>query len=136
MTQSADNRKPVLLIVEDEPILQMIITEILDGLGYELIVVESGEAAWDKLQAEPRLIDAVLLDKMMPGIDGIEVLRRIKQHEQLKGLPVILQTAACSPEQIAEGLFEGAFYYLTKPFKPEVLRALVANALRDNSLRS
>ncbi len=129
------NQQPVLLVVDDDPIIQAVITEVLDGLGYELVIAGSGEEAWDKLIAEPDRYDAVLLDRIMPGIDGMEVLRRIKLDPHLKLLPVILQTAASMPEQIAEGLNAGAFYYLSKPFKPEVLRAVTTNALRDRSER-
>jgi DNA-binding response OmpR family regulator len=87
------------------------------------------------LQATPDRYDAVLLDRMMPGIDGMEVLRRIKLDPKLKVLPVIMQTAASFPEQIAEGLSAGAFYYLTKPYDLTVMLAVVATALRDRAAR-
>lgn len=124
---------PVLLVVDDEPLNLAVISEFLDGLGYELVLTDSGEAAWKMLLEEPSRFDAVLLDRMMPGMDGMEVLRRIKQDPLLKLLPVIMQTAASSPEQVAEGLKAGAFYYLAKPFKQGVLRAVVATALRDRA---
>ena len=125
------SQHPVLLVVDDEPFNLEIIAECLDGLNYELVTANSGNEAWAMLQAEPERYDAVILDRMMPGIDGIEVLRYIKRDEKLKVLPVIIQTAASAPEQIAEGLREGAFYYLTKPFQQTVLRAVVGTALRD-----
>ncbi len=124
--------KPVILVVDDEPFNLEIIAEYLEGQGYELVMAESGDLAWAMLQAEPARYDVVILDRMMPGIDGIEVLRNIKRDKVLKVLPVIIQTAASAPEQIAEGLREGAFYYLAKPFNPTVLRAVVTTALRDN----
>lgn len=127
------SQHPVLLVVDDEPFNLEIIEECLDGLGYELITASSGDQGWAMLQAEPARFDAVILDRMMPGIDGIEVLRNIKRDDRLKILPVIIQSAATAPEQVAEGLREGAFYYLTKPFEQAVLRAVVATALRDFS---
>jgi CheY-like chemotaxis protein len=122
---------PTLLVVDDEPLNLVIIEAQLDGCGYSLVTAENGSSAWDRLKSEPDRFDVVLLDRMMPDIDGIEILRRIKQDPQLKLLPVILQTAANSPHDIATGLREGAFYYLTKPFSQEVLREVVATALRD-----
>ncbi len=123
--------QPVLLIVDDDPFAQEVISEFLDGQGYQLVVASCGEEAWDKLQAEPDKFDAVLLDRVMPGIDGLEVLQRIKQSEELKLLPVIMQTAASAPAQVAEVLRAGAYYCLAKPFVPGEIRAVVATALRD-----
>src|SRR5512139_1231298 len=125
----------VLLIVDDTPVNLLLITRFLEDCAYRLETANSGEEAWAMLQAAPDRYDAVLLDRMMPGMDGMEVLRRIKQDSRLKLLPVILQTAASFPEQLAEGLRAGAYYYLTKPFDREVLRAVVATAIRDGAER-
>jgi CheY-like chemotaxis protein len=125
--------KPVILVVDDEPINLEVLEEHLQGMAYEVIMANSGEQAWNMLQAEPGRYSVVILDRMMPGMDGIEVLRKIKSDKHLKLLPVIIQTAATAPEQVAEGLREGAFYYLPKPFQPTVLRAVVATALRDRA---
>ncbi len=130
-----DDRKPALLIVDDEPFNQLVICDFLDGCGYQLDIASSGEEAWEKLQANPDKYDTVLLDRMMPGMNGIDVLRHIKQDQRLKLLPVIMQTAASEPEEVAEGLEAGAYYYLTKPFRPEIIRAVIATALRDRSER-
>lgn len=127
------SQQPTILVVDDEPFNLEIIAEHLDGQGYELVMASSGEQSWTMLQAEPGRYDAVILDRMMPGIDGIEVLRKIKRDKLLKMLPVIIQTAASAPEQVADGLREGAFYYLAKPFSQTVLRAVVATALRDHA---
>jgi CheY-like chemotaxis protein len=124
--------KPVILVVDDEPINLEVLEEHLQGMAYELIIATSGEQAWSMLQAEPSRYSVVILDRMMPGMDGIEVLRKIKSDKYLRLLPVIIHTAA-APEQVAEGLREGAFYYLPKPFQPTVLRAVVATALRDRA---
>jgi len=125
--------RPTLLIVDDEPINIEIIVEHLESADYRLLSASNGEQAWAMLQDPANAIDCVLLDRMMPGIDGIEVLRRIKQHPDLRLLPVIMQTAASEPEQVAEGLREGAFYYLIKPFAAQVLHAIIATALRDRA---
>lgn len=128
-----NKRQPVLLVVDDDPINLIVIAEFLEGLGYRLENASSGEEAWEKLSSAADCYDAVLLDRMMPGIGGMEVLLRIKQDDQLKLLPVILQTAASAADEVAEGLSAGAFYYLTKPFDSKVLRAVIATALRNRA---
>lgn len=120
-----------VLVVDDEPFNREIIAEFLADCNYRLIMAENGNEALEKLMADPDGFDAVLLDRMMPGIDGIDVLRKIKQDSRLRMLPVIMQTASSSPDQIAEGLQYGAFYYLTKPFGQKVLQAITATAVRD-----
>jgi DNA-binding response OmpR family regulator len=70
----------------------------------------------------------VLLDKMMPGMNGFDVLKRIKSTPELNFLPVILQTAIGSPASVQQGMEAGAFYYLTKPFSRDMLLAVVKAA--------
>ena len=94
-----------------------------------------GGQALDLLGAADAAFDAVVLDRMMPGIDGIEVLRQIKATPRLRSLPVILQTAAAGREQVAEGLKLGAYYYLTKPYHRDALVAVVRAALADAAQR-
>jgi CheY-like chemotaxis protein len=71
----------------------------------------------------------------MAGIDGIEVLRRMKSAPRLAATPVVMQTAAGAPDQVTEGLLAGAHYYLTKPYAPEALRTIVRAALTDARAR-
>jgi CheY-like chemotaxis protein/anti-sigma regulatory factor (Ser/Thr protein kinase) len=117
-----------LLVVDDEAINRVVIREYLEGEDCNLVEVEDGERALELLDGgEP--FDAVLLDRMMPGIDGLEVLQRMKQRSCLAALPVILQTAAAGDDQVARGLQLGAYYYLTKPYHRDALVAVVRSAL-------
>jgi CheY-like chemotaxis protein len=127
------SKQAVVLVVDDNKVNQDLIVKFLAGGGYELEMAESGDEAWQKLQATPDKYSVVLLDRRMPGMDGMEVLRKIKQDARLKMLPVILQTAASFPEEIAEGVLAGAYYYLTKPYALGVMRAVVATAIRDRA---
>jgi len=124
---------PHIFIIEDEEINRAIIEEYFDDMpeNYVVETAVDGEDAWGKLQAEPEKFDVILLDRMMPGIDGLEVLKRIKEHPVLTHLPVILQTALAAKSDIAEGMKNGAYYYLTKPFDVEVLYSVVRTAVRD-----
>jgi CheY-like chemotaxis protein/anti-sigma regulatory factor (Ser/Thr protein kinase) len=124
-----------ILVVDDEPFNLDIVAEYLDEMDFELVMVESGEAAWAELEQPDSTFDLVLLDRMMPGMDGIQVLTRMKADPRLHSIPVIMQTAATSPEQIREGLAAGAFYYLTKPFEGEALQTIIRSALDDMRTR-
>ncbi len=123
-----------LLIVDDEPLNLEILSEYFDGQGYRLSMAENGEVAWAMLRQHPD-VDLVLLDRMMPGIDGVELLKRIKADPELKPIPVIMQTAASAPEQVREGLLAGALYYLTKPYERDSLLSIVRAALTDGTTR-
>ncbi len=124
-----------ILVVDDEPFNLDIVAEYLDEMDFELVMVESGEEAWEALIRPDSNFDLVLLDRMMPGMDGIMVLRKMKADERLRAIPVIMQTAATSPEQVREGLAAGAFYYLTKPFEGEALQTIIRSALDDMRTR-
>ena len=117
-----------LLVVDDEEVNREIIGEYLEGGAYELTMANDGEEALAHLFG-PATFDAVVLDRMMPGIDGLEVLRRMQGEPRLRDVPVIMQTAAASREQVAEGLTLGAYYYLTKPYHCDALVAVVRSAL-------
>jgi len=120
-----------ILIAEDEPINLEALTEILTDEGYEVRGVESGGAAWKTLASDPMGFDVVLLDRVMPDMDGIEILHRIKDRPEMLHLPVIMQTSLSGDEAVTEGLKAGAYYYLTKPFAADTLVAIVAAAIQD-----
>jgi CheY-like chemotaxis protein/anti-sigma regulatory factor (Ser/Thr protein kinase) len=123
-------RKRHLLVVDDEPMNLEIIREYLDAEDYALDLVESAEAAWRRLETAPAY-DLVILDRMMPGMNGIELLKRMKADARFRPIPVIMQTAASEPGQVREGILAGAFYYLAKPYEPATLLAIVRAALAD-----
>jgi CheY-like chemotaxis protein len=124
---------PVILAVDDEPLNLDIIEEFLTGRGQPYIVetANDGVEAIEKLEADPNKYDVVLLDRMMPRMSGMEVLEKMSVHPELKYIPVILQTAKVSKEDILEGLKAGAYYYLTKPFTSDILHSVVKTAVKD-----
>jgi len=123
--------KPTILIVDDESFNLEIIMEYISDFGYDMRTAEDGLDAWTQLEAEPELFDLILLDRMMPNMGGMEVLAKIKAHPVLMQIPVILQTALASKQDITDGLKAGAYYYLTKPFEEEMLRSVVSTAVDD-----
>ena len=124
-----------LLVVDDEAVNLEIIAEYLEAEACELTMAADGGQALELLRGGDADFDAVVLDRMMPGIDGLAVLREIKATPALRSLPVILQTAAAGREQVAEGLKLGAYYYLTKPYHRDALVAVVRAALADTAQR-
>ncbi|GJL53245.1 MAG: hypothetical protein NPIRA02_03770 [Nitrospirales bacterium] len=119
-----------LLLVDDDSVNLQILHEYLEDEGYALVDAGDGEEAWSLLEAEGDSFYAVLLDRMMPKLDGLTVLKRMMAHEALRDIPVIMQTAAGAVSQIQEGIEAGAFYYLTKPFDREMLLGIVASSIR------
>jgi DNA-binding response OmpR family regulator len=124
-----------LLLVDDEPLNLEILSEHLDSPSYTTVQAENGLEAWNILDADPEGFDAVLLDRMMPVMSGMDLLARLKADARFAGLPVIMQTAAAAKEQVAEGLRQGAYYYLTKPFERDLLLAIVEAALEHRRNR-
>ncbi len=120
--------KPIVLIVDDTPenidVLRAILSE-----DYALKVATRGDKAIELCQAEPRP-DLILLDVMMPGMDGYEVCRRLKQDPQTRRIPVIFVTAMNEVGDEVKGLELGAVDYLTKPVQPAIVKARVRNHLR------
>lgn len=124
--------KTKILVVDDEPINLEILSEYFEVEAHlDVFTADSGEAAWAQLQAPQTDFGLILLDRMMPGLDGIGLLKRIKADRRLSTIPVIMQTAASAPDQIREGLEAGAYYYLTKPYRQDDLLAIVHAALSD-----
>jgi len=128
-----------ILIVDDEPMNLAIITQYLEDTGkdYLLDTAEDGLIAWERLQAtagSANEYDVILLDRMMPRMDGMEVLHKMSEHETLRHIPIIFQTAKSSKDDILEGMKAGAFYYLTKPFEEDMLLSVVSRALHDREV--
>jgi two-component system phosphate regulon response regulator PhoB len=120
--------KPSILIVEDDPDICELLAFNLGKEGYAVVQAETGEAGLAACRAAAP--DLVLLDIMLPGIDGLETLRRLKADPSLAGLPVLLASARGEDPDVVVGLELGADDYVIKPFSPRVLVARVRAALR------
>ncbi len=119
-----------ILTVDDDALNRDILNEYLTGAGYQVVEAPDGDIALELL-AQDNAIDAILLDRMMPRLNGMEVLKAVKADPRYAGIPVIMQSAATAREQILQGINAGVYYYLTKPYEEQMLLAIVAAALRD-----
>jgi CheY-like chemotaxis protein len=128
--------KERVLVVDDEQLNLFIIEEFLVQEEITLEMHSDPLAAWSSLIAAESNFSLVILDRMMPALDGMEFLRRMKREARFADIPVIMQTAASSPDQVREGLEAGAYYYLTKPYEPEALISIVRAAMEDRRARS
>jgi len=116
-----------IVLAEDEPQIARLIEFKLKKEGYEVIWKENGEEALKAIKADKP--DLILLDIMMPVMDGYEVLRRVKEDENLKSIPVIMLTARAQEKDVVKGIDLGAEDYITKPFHPAELLARVKRIL-------
>lgn len=119
-----------ILVCDDDPLLVDLLEYRLTSRGYQVIVAEDGGKALRRLQ-ESRP-DAILLDAMMPVIDGYEVLRKIREDASTADIPVIMLTARKQEQDIVTALELGANDYLVKPFIPEELVARLARLLEGS----
>ncbi len=125
--------RPVLLIVDDEPMGLKSMASVFEGQGYELVLAGSGHEALQFV--ETGLPDVILLDVMMPGMDGVEACRRIRSHPGMAEIPILLVTALDDRRSRLEGLESGADDYITKPIDRAEVRARVRTITRLNRFR-
>jgi DNA-binding response OmpR family regulator len=122
--------KRILVVDDDENILNLERT-ILEQKGFEVVVAQGGAEAL-KLLAD-HVYDLVLLDVMMPEVDGFTVCRKIKEDARLKDVPVIFLTAKGGGEALAEGFESGAVMYINKPFTANKLLTIVNTMLESGT---
>jgi diguanylate cyclase (GGDEF)-like protein len=130
----ADERSRRILIVDDHADNVQVLRARLEARGYLVDSAGDGEEALKKIYASPP--DLVLLDVMMPKIDGLEVARRMKSDRSLPFIPVIMQTALDSTESMVQGLDAGADDYIAKPIDYQELEARVKSLLRIQALQA
>jgi len=120
--------KPSILIIEDDEDIQRLLSYRFIKNGFSVSCADSGEEGLAALKREG--FDCLILDIMLPGMDGIEVCRRIRQDTQQSSIPIIMLTAKGEEQDIVTGLDSGADDYVTKPFSPKVLLARINVLLR------
>lgn len=124
------NNKRVVLMVEDDKKLREVLTKFLSRNDYEVLAAENGKVGLELFYENSKNLDIVLLDGMLPDIDGVDVLKEIREHSQV---PVIMLTARESEEDQLNGLNNGADNYITKPFLMKVLLVYMDKLIQRNS---
>ncbi len=125
--------KPKILVIEDEADILEVITYNLEREGHKVVSCRNGEQGLSRIRTDNP--DLVILDLMLPGMDGVEVCRQVKSDPVTRAIPVIMVTAKSEESDIVLGLGIGADDYITKPFSPKELVARVKVVLRRGPLR-
>ncbi|MCB0309886.1 MAG: response regulator [Bdellovibrionales bacterium] len=122
-----------VLVVDDDPLIRDLVEAVLEGEGYEVVLAEDGQRGVDILDSEPRPLkfDFIVLDVVMPGMNGLDVMTRIKLHGHTQTIPVLMLTGEDKAEDIMAGYEVGADYYITKPFTRQQLLYGIDLVLRD-----
>jgi DNA-binding response OmpR family regulator len=129
---SGDELSRSVLVVDDEPMARTLLRLMLVRAGFEVSEAEDGYDALNKVRANPP--DLMVLDVMMPGIDGFTVCESIRGDESMDNMPIIMLSAKTDPDSMNRGIRVGATKYLTKPVSADDLTRNVRDALGENSL--
>ena len=127
------DQKPKVLIVDDEPFNVDYLEQRLEDFDYDTVSANNGQQALDKMQTESP--DLVLLDIMMPIMDGFTVLSHMRIDPTLRNIPVIIISAMNDLQSVVKGIEQGAEDYLPKPFEPVLLHARISSSLEKKRLR-
>lgn len=123
--------KETILVVDDEEDILELVRHHLKREGYAVQCADSGEKALSAARTEP--VNLIILDLMLPGIDGLEVTRRLKNDAQTRHIPILMLTAKGEESDVVTGLELGADDYVTKPFSPRILIARTRAIIRRGS---
>jgi DNA-binding response OmpR family regulator len=123
----ASDGKAHILVIEDEPMIQSLLKIQLEKLGYRVSVANEGQSGFKIAQESPP--DLMLLDLMMPELDGFQVLKRVKAISRLARIPVVILTASHDDHHRRKSLSHLADAFLTKPYRPEELAATIQQLL-------
>lgn len=120
-----------ILIAEDDEEIRQLLTFKLEANGFAVATVEDGRSCLDYLRRADELPAMVVLDVMMPKVDGFQVLERIREDDSLADLPVLMLTARSREADVVEGFERGATDYVTKPFSPNEVIARIERMARS-----
>ncbi|TML37145.1 MAG: response regulator [Actinobacteria bacterium] len=127
MRSATGEAPPVVLVADDDEDVLQLVAAVLEEEGYEIETARDGLEALDRLST--RRPDLALLDVRMPGVDGVELSRRIRRNPRTRDVPVILLSALVHAKYVARGFAAGATDYIRKPFSPNELIARVGATL-------
>lgn len=120
-----------ILIVDDEPLSVTSAIDFLQNAGYNTQYVSSGQQAWEVLNKNPNAFEAIIIDHVMPGVDGITLFDMIIKSSKFSEIPVIVESDSEDAEDYLSALEAGAFDYIYKPLEKNFLLYIVDNAVND-----
>jgi CheY-like chemotaxis protein len=130
---SLDLSRSTVLLADDDKLARQLACEILEMEDFAVTAVADGEHAWATIDGQPPLFDAIVLDGRMPGLSGFELLERLKSDPRTRAIPVVMLSGLTEVTDVAAGIRAGAYYYVTKPYEPELLVSVLRAAIADRS---
>ena len=124
-----------ILAVDDDATSLLILRGLLEEQGYEVLDAQSGTEALCIVEREAQSLDVIVLDKMMPEMDGLQVVAHLKDDEKARHIPIVMLTGSNKPEEVKEGIDAGVFYYMTKPFEDNIFQSVLFSAIRESQRR-
>jgi len=130
--QGSSETEPTAVIVEDDQIIVTLLEHLLSRHGFDVRIATDGRQATDLIDTLPSPPALVLLDVMLPYLDGFELIKRIREHATWNQVPIIMLTAKSQEQNIVRALDYGANDYLIKPFRPEELLARIRRVTKSS----
>lgn len=124
-----------ILVVDDDPTMQMVLQGMIEKAGFKPVIAENGEKALQFVEIGGANIGLVLLDRHLPDMDGFEVVKKIHTLDNGASIPIIMQSGSNKPKDIKDAIDAGIFHYLTKPFKIEALQSVLSFAIQQSEMR-
>lgn len=121
-----------ILLVDDDEVFRRLTTKILEKCGYSVETAIDGMTAWEKIGSDPHRFDLLLLDKQMPRLDGISLLKQVRADHRFDDLPAVMLTADKYKDDLVQGLAAGAICYLIKPAGRGILEHAIKNVLTES----
>jgi CheY-like chemotaxis protein len=122
-------KKTTILVVDDEPVALATIENFLVSENYTIVTAASGEQAWELLNTGGYNFSAIITDRMMPGMDGVELTKKINAHPVFRKIPVLIITSAAERSDFVNAIQGGVFDFLMKPIEKELLLLVLKRAL-------
>lgn len=126
-------KKAHVLLVDDDPIILTILEDILTSHNFLVTCALSGAEALTLLKKNPTHFSAIILDRMMPQLSGIDVLHKIYTHKSLSHIPIVMLTSHAEREDVSAAVVAGVFDFLYKPIDPDLLILVLKRALSHDS---
>jgi len=121
-----------ILVADDDELALEVISDALRDADFEVVATENGQQALEQLLADPMRFDALVIDRVMPVMDGMAFLSAVRQNNETANIPVVLETSQSNSQAMREGIEAGAFYYITKPYDEGTLVAVVRSAVQSH----
>jgi len=122
-----------ILVVDDDELALDVISDALRDAEFDVVTAGNGRQALEALLADPKVFDALVIDRVMPVMDGMALLSAVRQSDETTNIPVVMQTSEAHSQAMKEGIEAGAFYYITKPYDEGTLVAVVRSAVQSHN---